>query len=484
MKDIKENQEGLKSLASERPDVVKKMGYDPESFYAGGLAMLSSGGMADGMSMVKQGLEMLSGGSMSGGIGEALNPSEVDITIIDDEIGMDPDDAIEEYKRRQSMEEETEEELLELSEGGILDNLRRGMAKIGSFIPGSMGESFDSSPSVELTEEAKEGIEKIIGEENLTEKEKIEKIAEEADKNIKSKKDKALGIAEALGGLADAMTQSTMSRGFVGEAIGPSQVPFRRVGMADGGLAGLRKIINDIDENELLKIIDPKRAAMMSSANMNMMSGKGTGGQEDLLALIDASPLSEEDKAVQKQLINLQIGQQTLPLSPQYVASDAPYKAVYRPYFSEVTKAYNAARPNQPFSAMVAPPQERVDFNLGLQADGRMAAPRRVAGVEYAADGMLIDGQFFPERDELVSGPGGEREDKIPAMLSDGEFVVNARTVRGLGMQMGADPMDLEEQKDVGAMVLEYLQDTLGPNGEMAEKIGEEGLGALVRSMA
>ena len=60
-----------------------------------------------------------------------------------------------------------------------------------------------------------------------------------------------------------------------------------------------------------------------------------------MLALIDASPLSAADKTIQKQLINLQVGQQTLPLSPQYVASDA-YKALYRPYFSEVTKAYNS----------------------------------------------------------------------------------------------------------------------------------------------
>ena len=445
MKDIKENQKGLKSLAAERPDVVKKMGYDPESFYAGGLAMLAEGGdVASQIAKLLGDFQDEETDAMPGSIGMPIGASKPDVNILG-KSSMDPDDAIEEYKKRQEIEElsdqKKDEELLGLSEGGILDNLRRGIAKIGSFIPGSMGESFDSSPSVELTEEAKEGIEKIIGEENLTEKEKIEKIAEEADKNIKSKKDKALGIAEALGGLAGAMPQGMMSRGFVGQAIGPSQVPFRRVGMANRGLM-------------------------------------------DLLSLIDESPLSEEEKAVQKQLINLQIGQQTLPLSPQYVASDAPYKAVYRPYFSEVTKAYNQARPNQPFSAMVAPPQERVDFNLGLQADGRLAAPRRVAGIEYAADGMLIDGKFFPEEDNLVSGPGGEREDKIPAMLSDGEFVVNARTVRGLGMQMGADPMDLEEQKDIGAMVLEYLQDTLGPDGEMAEKIGEEGLGALVRSMA
>ena len=436
MKDIKENQKGLKSLAAERPDVVKKMGYDPESFYAGGLAMLAEGGdVAAQMAKLLGDFQDEETDAMPGSIGMPIGASKPDVNILG-KSSMDPDDAIEEYKKRQEIEElsdqKKDEELLGLSEGGILNYIK-------SFLPGA--ESFDSSPSVELTEEAKEGIEKIIGGENLTEKEKIEKIAGEADKNIKSKKDKALGIAEALGGLADAMPQGTMSRGFVGQAIGPSQVPFRRVGMADGGLM-------------------------------------------DLLSLIDDSPLSEEEKAVQKQLINLQIGQQTLPLSPQYVASDAPYKAVYRPYFSEVTKAYNQARPNQPFSAMIAPPQERVDFNLGLQADGRLAAPRRVAGIEYAADGMLIDGKFFPEEDKLVSGPGGEREDKIPAMLSDGEFVVNARTVRGLGMQMGADPMDLEEQKDIGAMVLEYLQDTLGPDGEMAEKIGEEGLGALVRSMA
>ena len=451
MKDIKENKKGLKSLAAERPDVVKKMGYDPESFYAGGLAMLAEGGdVASQIARLLGDFQDEETDAMPGSIGMPIGASKPDVNILG-KSSMDPDDAIEEYKKRQEIEElsdqKKDEELLGLSEGGILDNLRRGIAKIGSFIPGSMGESFDSSPSVELTDEAEKGIKEIIKEatgedaEELTDEDKTKILAGEGDKNIKSKKDKALGIAEALGGLADAMPQGMMSRGFVGQAIGPSQVPFRRVGMANGGLM-------------------------------------------DLLSLIDESPLSEEEKAVQKQLINLQIGQQTLPLSPQYVASDAPYKAVYRPYFSEVTKAYNAARPNQPFSAMVAPPQERVDFNLGLQADGRLAAPRRVAGIEYAADGMLIDGKFFPEEDNLVSGPGGEREDKIPAMLSDGEFVVNARTVRGLGMQMGADPMDLEEQKDIGAMVLEYLQDTLGPDGEMAEKIGEEGLGALVRSMA
>ena len=44
-----------------------------------------------------------------------------------------------------------------------------------------------------------------------------------------------------------------------------------------------------------------------------------------------------------------------------------------------------------------------------------------------AAGGMAE----YPRRDLLVEGPGTERSDDIPAMLSDGEFVMNARAVRG-----------------------------------------------------
>ena len=477
MKDIKENQEGLKSLASERPDVVRKMGYDPESFYAGGLAMLAEGGdVASQIAKLLGDFQDEETDAMPGSIGMPIGASKSSITRVGS--SMDPDDAIEEYKKRQAIEEiedqKEDEEIAEMFMGGIMDfakDMGSGMMA-GLKAPvdaakdrfGAVKEYFSpSSPGVELTEGAEKGIKEIVENatgkdvEDLTEEEKADVLAEEGKKEL-TKEEKSLKVADGLAALAEGMggMSGTMSKGFVGQPIGASQVPFTRVGMAEGGI--------------------------MQMANGGM-SDEQARSQREMLALIDASPLSAADKAVQKQLINLQIGQQTLPLSPQYIASDAPYKALYRPYFSEVTKAYNAANPG-PFSATAAPPRERVDFNLGMQADGRMAAPRKVAGVEYANDGMLIEGKFFPETDELVSGPGGEREDKIPAMLSDGEFVVNARTVRGLGMKMGADPMDLEEQKDIGAMVLEYLQDTLGPDGEMAEKIGEEGLGALVRSMA
>ena len=540
MKDIKENQKGLKSLASERPDVVRKMGYDPESFYAGGLAMLAEGGQIDFAALA----EAL--GSMGGDeetiafnavMGDAIPAAKANVTRVGG--SMDPDNAIEEYKRRQEIEEiedqKEDEEIAEMFMGGIMDFAKGVGGGIMDFAKdryGAAKEYFSpSSPGVQLTEGAEEDMKKIVEDAtgkdvgDLTDEEKIEILADQPIDKKEKRKATAGKVADGLAALAESlggMDGGQMSGGFVGQPIGASQVPITRVGMAEGGIAeggiqemnvgGLAGILSKDPKSLIRNILtrkygegmfaegdplynipnDPRTSGIARTLGsggsrsyaQNRVSDSQAQSQKELLSLIDASPLSAADKAVQKQLINLQIGQQTLPLSPQYIASDAPYKALYRPYFSEVTKAYNAARPDMPFSAMAAPPKERVDFNLGMQPSGRMATPRRVAGVEYAADGMLIDGQFFPETDELVSGPGGEREDKIPAMLSDGEFVVNARTVRGLGMQMGADPMDLEEQKDIGAMVLEYLQDTLGPDGEMAEKIGEEGLGALVRSMA
>jgi len=41
--------------------------------------------------------------------------------------------------------------------------------------------------------------------------------------------------------------------------------------------------------------------------------------------------------------------------------------------------------------------------------------------------------QNFPPRIGAISGPGTEKSDDIPAMLSDGEFVMTARAVRGAG---------------------------------------------------
>ena len=49
------------------------------------------------------------------------------------------------------------------------------------------------------------------------------------------------------------------------------------------------------------------------------------------------------------------------------------------------------------------------------------------------ADGGDIDPSEFPRRTGGISGPGTGTSDDIPAMLSDGEFVMTAKAVRGAG---------------------------------------------------
>jgi hypothetical protein len=116
---------------------------------------------------------------------------------------------------------------------------------------------------------------------------------------------------------------------------------------------------------------------------------------------------------------------------------------VYRFYPSEVSKIYAQAK-GVPFSPLVAPPREAT-FIDDLQ-------PRRIASQLYAKDGTFV------ERDQLVTGPGGEKGDQIPAMLSDGEFVTNSAAVRGMGIAAGADPNDEYEQRLLGAREMYKMQ--------------------------
>lgn len=116
---------------------------------------------------------------------------------------------------------------------------------------------------------------------------------------------------------------------------------------------------------------------------------------------------------------------------------------VYRFYPTEVSKIYAQAK-GVPFSPLVAPPREATYVDA-LQ-------PRRIASQLYAKDGTFVD------RDELITGPGGEKGDKIPAMLSDGEFVTNSAAVRGMGIAAGADPNDEYEQRLIGAREMYKMQ--------------------------
>jgi hypothetical protein len=63
----------------------------------------------------------------------------------------------------------------------------------------------------------------------------------------------------------------------------------------------------------------------------------------------------------------------------------------------------------------------------------------------------------FPRREKLVEGPGTEKSDDIPAMLSDGEFVMTSAAVRGLGTLNGAQKDDKLEQRRKGAQLMQDM---------------------------
>ena len=71
------------------------------------------------------------------------------------------------------------------------------------------------------------------------------------------------------------------------------------------------------------------------------------------------------------------------------------------------------------------------------------------------ADGDMVE--HFPRVNGPISGPGTERSDDIPAMLSDGEFVVNARAVRGVGKLNGANGNKADQRRE-GARMRYALQ--------------------------
>jgi hypothetical protein len=83
-----------------------------------------------------------------------------------------------------------------------------------------------------------------------------------------------------------------------------------------------------------------------------------------------------------------------------------------------------------------------------------MAGGMQDGGLAALAEGGDVN---FPRMNGPISGPGTETSDDIPAMLSDGEFVVNAKAVRGVGKLNGANGSK-EEQRRKGARMMYALQ--------------------------
>ena len=169
------------------------------------------------------------------------------------------------------------------------------------------------------------------------------------------------------------------------------------------------------------------------------MGNKKTGGS--FLSNLKIPALTDTDDQGRRQLTGfgsaLGVG---LPSVLAYMgaAADARRAQPMDPadYMSATDKFYGGqfARPPeelriQNLNPVIQQPQGRAEGGLMGTEFAYSAYDGKPMGIQTMADG----GQTFPRKTGQISGPGGPKDDKIPAMLSDGEFVFTAKAVENAG---------------------------------------------------
>jgi hypothetical protein len=96
-------------------------------------------------------------------------------------------------------------------------------------------------------------------------------------------------------------------------------------------------------------------------------------------------------------------------------------------------------------------------------------------GAVQMQEGGEMDPSMFPRMDGDINGPGTETSDDIPAMLSDGEFVMTGQAVRGAGSyEMKSEPggiislvPSLEENRERGMDLMYQIMDTFASQAKV-----------------
>jgi len=96
-------------------------------------------------------------------------------------------------------------------------------------------------------------------------------------------------------------------------------------------------------------------------------------------------------------------------------------------------------------------------------------------GAVQMQEGGEMDPSMFPKMDGDINGPGTETSDDIPAMLSDGEFVMTGQAVRGAGSyEMKSEPggiislvPSLEENRERGMDLMYKMMDTFASQAKV-----------------
>jgi hypothetical protein len=84
------------------------------------------------------------------------------------------------------------------------------------------------------------------------------------------------------------------------------------------------------------------------------------------------------------------------------------------------------------FNDGITRPRKQAPIQFSFLPDQVQFSPNQLQVPSLAAHGGEMQ-RDFPRRNGAISGPGTGTSDDVPAMLSDGEFVMTAQAVRGAG---------------------------------------------------
>ena len=230
----------------------------------------------------------------------------------------------------------------------------------------------------------------------------------------------------------------------------------------------------------------PKTPAAMSEEDLTAMLEKRAKGEDSLVEreakMARDRGLSQQLAAVRgargatagQRLRALQRGSETMEreIQPQVAAAKAREQQAAQ-------DALLGMKRGDRKQAEAFAQQEKLQKLKQPQGGGGGGAPGRMgkassflnkvsSGINLFKKGKKLFSGLF-EEGGFVSGPGTETSDSIPARLSDGEFVIKASSVRGLGKSMGAKDEKEERKKCVD--FLYKLQDKM----DKVEKLAEGG---------
>jgi len=221
---------------------------------------------------------------------------------------------------------------------------------------------------------------------------------------------------------------------------GIAALGFGGLNMLGGGGGGLPSILSNVIGNYATKAAGPNKPAVGGSGIRGLIQGAGNilggiggsligpGGTGTALGgiastLIPAIGSYYAYKADKPQPVD------TNPMSPVDKKYGSQYGTGGRTDVLVKKTMYNPAD-GKYYDAVNA---DGVYYNYGNEPENQPQGGDRLAQGGIVGLTMATGGEAYPRRQGMIRGPGGPKEDLIPAKLSNGEFVFTAKAVKNAG---------------------------------------------------